>query len=98
MFPEEVQGGRFGTPHPIHEVGSFSSLLKCPSLNEKFPNSGIGQDDPIQILQLWHSFGNIVYSKKIADISHLKRGIIAAMETITSEMLHKIWRGTIILI
>ena len=34
---------------------------------------------------------NIVYRERITDISHLKRQIIAAIETVTPDMLFKTW-------
>ena len=35
---------------------------------------------------------NIVYSKRIADISHLKCRIIVTIETVTQDMLFKTWK------
>ncbi|GBM40765.1 hypothetical protein AVEN_157907-1 [Araneus ventricosus] len=40
----------------------------------------------------WGYIKNIVYSENITDISHLKRRIIAAIETVTPQMLHNTWR------
>ncbi|GBM56783.1 hypothetical protein AVEN_38349-1 [Araneus ventricosus] len=40
----------------------------------------------------WGYIKNIVYSGNITDISHLKHRIIAAIETVTPQMLHNTLR------
>ncbi|CAL1265239.1 unnamed protein product, partial [Larinioides sclopetarius] len=70
------------------------SLSVRKALNGKYPDSWIGRDGPIpwparspDLTPLdfffWGYIKNIVYSERIADISHLKRRIIAAIETVT---------------
>ncbi|CAL1291614.1 unnamed protein product [Larinioides sclopetarius] len=76
------------------------SLSVRKVLNGKFPDSWIGRDGPIPWparspdltpldIFFWGYTKNIVYSKRIADISHLKRRIIAAIETVTPDVLFK---------
>ncbi|CAL1299552.1 unnamed protein product [Larinioides sclopetarius] len=73
------------------------------ALNGKYPDSWFGRDGPIpwparspDLTPLdfffWGYIKNIVYSERIADISHLKRRIIAAIETVTPDMLFKTWK------
>ncbi|GBO03802.1 hypothetical protein AVEN_116857-1 [Araneus ventricosus] len=79
------------------------SISVRESLNERFPNSWIGGDGPIPWparspdftpldFSFWGYIRNIVYRESITDISHLKRRIIAAIETVTPQTLHNTWR------
>ncbi|CAL1291506.1 unnamed protein product [Larinioides sclopetarius] len=79
------------------------SLSVRKALNGKYPDSWIGRDGPIpwparspDLTPLdfffWGYIKNIVHSERIADISHLKRRIIAAIETVTPDMLFKTWK------
>ncbi|GBM08565.1 hypothetical protein AVEN_69780-1 [Araneus ventricosus] len=83
------------TPH-------FSISVR-EALNERFPNSWIGRDGtipwparspyltPLDFL-FWGYIRNIVYSENITDISDLKSRIIAAIKTVTPQILHNTWR------
>ncbi|CAL1279333.1 unnamed protein product [Larinioides sclopetarius] len=79
------------------------SLSRRKALNGKYPDSRIGRDGPIpwparspDLTPLdfffWGYIKNIVYSERIADISHLKRRIIAAIETVTPDTIFKTWK------
>ncbi|CAL1277780.1 unnamed protein product, partial [Larinioides sclopetarius] len=79
------------------------SLSVRKALNGKYPDSWIGRDGPIpwparspDLTPLdfffWGYIKNIVYSERIADINHLKRRIIAAIETVTPDILFKTWK------
>lgn len=83
-----------GTPHCVRDA-----------LNENFPNRWFVRGKPIAWpprrpicglcdLFLWGCLKNLVYSKQIQSVAHLKCRIRFAMSTVTRDMLSIVWDDT----
>lgn len=73
------------------------------ALNARFPARWMGRAGPIAWpprspditpldFFLWGYVKNLVYSEKIRDIDHLRQRIVAAVESVTPDMLTNTWR------
>ena len=71
-------------------------------LNDRFPERWIGRDGPIPWLSrspditpldffLWGYVKDIVCPTKVRDVSDLQQRIIEAMDTVTVDMLARVW-------
>ena len=64
-------------------------------LNERFPDAWIGRGRPIPWPPWFFPVGyikNIVYAEKIRNIQHLQERITPAIETVTQDMIQKMWQ------
>ena len=72
-------------------------------LKERFPDAWIGRGGPIPWPSrspdffpldcfLWGYIKNIVYAGKIRNIHHLQDRITSAIETVTRDMIKKMWQ------
>jgi len=72
-------------------------------LNERFPDAWIGRGGPIPWplrsldlssldFFLWGYIKNIVYAEKIRNIQYLQERITSVIETVTRDMIQKMWQ------
>jgi len=84
-------------------VPPYFSCFVTDVLNERFPDAWIGRGGPIPWplrsldlssldFFLWGYIKNIVYAEKIRNIQYLQERITSVIETVTRDMIQKMWQ------